>query len=64
MENMCAFKGCKNKVDDNERCHGCERYVCEEHCLNPSLFGHHDVEDHWTICDVCGEGLDSCVCEE
>jgi hypothetical protein len=28
-------------------CHGCKRYICENHSINPSVFGHgHDPLIH------------------
>lgn len=33
---------------DNQWCFGCEHYVCENHAINPSLMGKHNVRDHLT----------------
>lgn len=31
---------------DDQMCHGCKSYICEECDLNPTLMGGHTPEDH------------------
>lgn len=60
----CAYEGCKNMVPVDDVCYGCGGYVCEEHDCNMTLMGQHSVDEHWTVCEACGESPDCCRCGE
>lgn len=62
IEKKCAREGCENEVSEDNYCHGCNDYICEEHTINFSLIGHHVPEDHWDVCEGCGEPTGLCRC--
>lgn len=62
-QKVCAYPDCTNKVTGQDLCYGCDSYVCEEHSRCDPPWGH-SVEDHWDVCDVCGEHPSSCSCDE
>lgn len=63
MKKKCEHPDCENEVEDEDVCHGCGGYVCDEHCMCSPPQGHLP-EAHWDVCDVCGEHVDVCSCDE
>ena len=59
----CAHPDCNEMVGPDDLCHGCHEYTCTAHSGSPP-FKDHNVEDHWDNCDVCGEHVSVCHCEE
>lgn len=57
----CAYEECENEVDDGDFCYGCGHYICDEHSLCDP-WGSHDPEEHWNVCEKCGEHIDACIC--
>lgn len=47
MNPTCDRIGCNNPVTDDDLCHGCGVYVCEEHNTNLEIGPEHGPEDHW-----------------
>lgn len=43
-DKRCHF--CQHECTEDDYCHGCKSYVCDEHSVNVSLMGAHDVNEH------------------